>query len=90
MFGFDAGHDVNVVDGLEERIRLLQKVNLSENGYQLVLSIGAKIGTNYVSSHNKFTVSSQWHFLLVNSSQDRSDVNRRVIYRWLAKINIME
>ena len=26
---------------------------------------------------------------MVYSSQDRSDVNCRIIYRWLAKINIM-
>ena len=64
LFGFDAGHDVNVVDGLEERIRLLQKVNSSENGYQLVLPIGAEIGTNYVSSHNKFTIRQKSLFLV--------------------------
>ena len=64
MFGFDAGHDVNIVDGLEERTRLLQKVNSSENGYQLVLPISAKIGTNYVSSHNKFTIRQKSLFLV--------------------------
>ena len=56
MFGFDSCPDADVVDGLEERIRLLQKVNSSENSYQLVLPIDAEIGTNYVSSHNKFTI----------------------------------
>ena len=53
LFGFDSYPDVDVVAGLEERIRLLQKVNLSEIGYQLVLSISAKIAHDYVSLYNK-------------------------------------
>ena len=56
LFGFDSYLDVDVVEGLEERIQLLQKVNESENRYQLVLPIGAKIGHKYVSLHNKFTI----------------------------------
>ena len=56
LFRFDSYLDVDVVEGLEERIQLLHKVNSSENGYQLVLPIGAKICHKYVSSHNKFTI----------------------------------
>ena len=56
MFGFDSYTNFDVVTGLEERIDLLKKVNASENGYQLGLPIGAEIGDNYVSNHNKFTI----------------------------------
>ena len=64
MFGFDAYPNVDVVAGLEERIELLQKVNASENGFQLVLLIGAEIGHNYVSNHNEFRIRKKLLFLL--------------------------
>ena len=64
MFGFDLYPNCDVVAGLEERIDLLKKVNASENGYQLVLPIGAEIGDNYVSNHNKFIIRQKLLFLI--------------------------
>ena len=64
LFGFDLYPHCDVVAGLEERIDLLKKVNASENGYQLVLPIGAEIGDNYVSNHNKFIIRQKSLFLL--------------------------
>ena len=91
MFGFDYGPHVNVVDGLEERMRLLKQVNASDNGYQLVLPIGAEIGTNYVSSHNKFLIR-QKNFFLLNICQKAVDelnndgfeaaANFQVVAKW--------
>ena len=55
LFGFAEYPGVDVVAGLEERIDLLKKVNLYENGYILVLLVCAENGDNYVSNHNKFS-----------------------------------
>ena len=84
LCGFDAYPNVDVVAGLEERIELLQKVNTSENGYQLVLPIGAEIGHNYVSNHNKFTIRQKLLFLL-KAYQIALD-EMKVGVRWLDHI----
>ena len=84
MFGFDLYLNCDGVARLEERIDLLKKVNASENGYQLVLPIGAEIGDNYVSNHNKFIIRQKSLFLL-KAYQIASD-EMKVGVRWVDHI----
>ena len=65
MFGFfdlDYG-DVDVFEGLHERIKLMKQVHQREDGYQLVITM-TEDGSLNVSSHNKFTIRNQYIFLL--------------------------
>ena len=65
LFGFfdlDYG-DVDVVEGLHERMKFLKQVHQREYGYQLVIPM-TEDGSLNLSSHNKFTIRNQSLFLL--------------------------
>ena len=64
LFGFDEiDDDVDVVEGLKDRILLLQKVNEREDGYQLVIPM-TEDSSDCVSNHNKFTIRNKSLFLI--------------------------
>ena len=62
LFGFMNDDDVDVVEALNERICLLQKVNETEHGYKLVIPMTED--SSCLSTHNIFTIRNKSLFLI--------------------------
>ncbi len=63
MFGILDNPNANTLDALNERICLLQQVNESADGYQLVIPV-AEDSTQCLSSHRIFTLRNKCLFLV--------------------------
>jgi hypothetical protein len=62
LFGFEFGADV--LEGLRDRIIMLQKVNEFEDGFKLVIPANGNDHDDDLSSHNIFTIRHKSLFLL--------------------------